>query len=453
MLKTKYGFTASAKENGTVKFVRITDIQSGKINWTTVPFCECDNPEEYLLHEGDILVARTGGTVGKTFLISEKIVNAIFASYLIRLRIDKQKALPKFIFYFLNSYSYWSQIAGAKSGSAQPNVNAEKLKDILIPYCNLEIQEEMINLIENKEIKEKNVAIMEGVLKKTIQNYDRIDEFKNKNLELLYYTAKLRQAILEEAFSGKLVPQDPNDEPASEVLRKIKAMREKIVGNNRIRKEIEIPSISKEDVPYELPRGWEWTRLGNVSEIIAGNSFRSQDFNSTNGIKVIKITNCGVKKFVETEDYLPKNFLDDYSDFTIQENDLIVALTRPYISSGLKVCMCPKSYNGSLLNQRVAAIKNVFNINSIYLFCYLTTDYVLNKYKTRFNSTGLQPNLKISDLTCLEYPFPPLAEQLRITQKISALLSLCDELYKKVKENQNNSELLMETILKEAFAF
>src|SRR5688572_7187969 len=100
---TQYGYTASANGKGTHLLVRITDIIRGEVNWNNVPHCDCDSEKKYLLNKGDILIARTGGTTGKSFLINSAPSNAIFASYLIRLR-TKKNDLPEFISIFLNSY-------------------------------------------------------------------------------------------------------------------------------------------------------------------------------------------------------------------------------------------------------------------------------------------------------------------------------------------------------------
>src|SRR5665648_445451 len=149
LVDTRYGYTDSSKEEGTHKFLRITDIKDGRVDWDTVPYCDCVNPTGYLLERGDILVARTGGTTGKSFLITETSSPSVFASYLIRLRTS-ENLNPKFLDLFLNSFVYWNQIVDLKQGSAQPNVNAGKLKGLIIPYCEIEMQEKVLQLIDSK---------------------------------------------------------------------------------------------------------------------------------------------------------------------------------------------------------------------------------------------------------------------------------------------------------------
>ena len=135
----QYGFTESAccEEVGP-KFVRITDIQDGMINWDTVPYCRCDDPEKYLLSPNDILFARTGATTGKTYLV-QQAPYAIFASYLIRLH-PNDSIKPEYLYSFFQSNAYWSQIMDEKEGSAQPNVNGKKLLNIKVPMVDSETQ-------------------------------------------------------------------------------------------------------------------------------------------------------------------------------------------------------------------------------------------------------------------------------------------------------------------------
>ncbi|MDE2589789.1 MAG: type I restriction endonuclease subunit S, partial [Patescibacteria group bacterium] len=120
-LKIHYGYTAKADKKSTgIKMLRITDIQQNSVDWDNVPSCKIDedNVSRYLLKEGDIVFARTGATVGKSYLIDENVPNAVFASYLIRIILSKQIE-KKFVYYFFQSPFYWNQIHSEKSGTGQ----------------------------------------------------------------------------------------------------------------------------------------------------------------------------------------------------------------------------------------------------------------------------------------------------------------------------------------------
>ncbi len=128
----QYGYTASAHQEPIgPKFLRITDIQDGFVDWDTVPHCKIQENQiaKYELKSGDIVFARSGATTGKTYLITNP-PKAVFASYLIRIRIQ-EKSIPEYVFWFFQSPQYWKQIT--LRGGAQPNMNAQLLKQVCIP--------------------------------------------------------------------------------------------------------------------------------------------------------------------------------------------------------------------------------------------------------------------------------------------------------------------------------
>lgn len=146
----RYGFTASARETGNSKLVRITDIQNDRVNWNTVPFCDVpDNKIKALqLLKDDILIARTGGTIGKSYKIKDIPTTAVFASYLIRIRI-LLIGKGDYLKYVMQSPLYWSFISKKQSGTGQPNVNATKLSEFTFPLPPLLEQSRITDSIDH----------------------------------------------------------------------------------------------------------------------------------------------------------------------------------------------------------------------------------------------------------------------------------------------------------------
>lgn len=178
---TQYGYTQSASiENIGPRFLRITDIQGSKINWNEVPFCEIinENCQKYKLHSGDILIARTGASTGENVYI-EKCPNAVFASYLIRLKFQNIN-LARYVGVFLRSYPYKKYIEKILGGSAQPNANAKTLTDIRI-------------LIPPDEVLDKF-----GILIKTLEETRYANSVESITL------SSLRDLLLPQLISGKL---------------------------------------------------------------------------------------------------------------------------------------------------------------------------------------------------------------------------------------------------------
>ncbi|PLW79443.1 restriction endonuclease subunit S [Candidatus Woesearchaeota archaeon] len=149
--KIHYGYTASAKHNSfDIKLLRITDVQNNNVCWETVPTCEIKNIDfiKYKLGLNDILIARTGGTVGKSYLISKQPPKAVFASYMIRL-VTSKNISADFLRFFLDSSIYWSQIKNKKTGTGQPNINATSLKTFTLPLPPLNEQKRIVEKIES----------------------------------------------------------------------------------------------------------------------------------------------------------------------------------------------------------------------------------------------------------------------------------------------------------------
>ena len=167
------------------KFLRITDIQDGVVNWESVPRCNPMTEQDwakYELRKGDIVFARTGATTGKSFLLPD-VEDAVFASYLIRVRLHQLDAAP-FVALFFESPEYWAVVAEGTTGSAQGGFNAKKLSSLSIPLPPREVQAEVI-----MELSE---------LRRNVRNLEDGYQAELNSLE------ELRQSILEQAFEGKL---------------------------------------------------------------------------------------------------------------------------------------------------------------------------------------------------------------------------------------------------------
>ena len=133
--KIQYGYNAPAKPDGRIKMVRISDIQDGEVKWDMVPYCDIDDKDidAYLLRENDILFARTGGTVGKSYIVSSIPEEAIYAGYLIRTSYSS-KICARYMKYFMESELYWKQLRKGTIATAQPNCNGKTLSKMIVPF-------------------------------------------------------------------------------------------------------------------------------------------------------------------------------------------------------------------------------------------------------------------------------------------------------------------------------
>lgn len=216
--KIHYGYTASSKNEPIgPKLLRITDIQNNSVNWKTVPYCKIGENEKikYLLKEGDLVFARTGATVGKSYLLSGEFPEAVFASYLIRIVIN-ERVSKKYIYSFFQTLSYWEQITSGQVGIGQPNVNAQILSEIILPLPPPHEQQEIVHRVDAL------FKLANAIEKRVAAAITRAE--------------KLTQAILAKAFRGELVLTEAelarhegrSYEPASALLAKIKAQRKDV---------------------------------------------------------------------------------------------------------------------------------------------------------------------------------------------------------------------------------
>jgi len=182
--KPQYGYTQSARDEPVgPKFLRITDIQDGQVNWKAVPFCLCAEKEleKYRLEPGDIVFARSGATTGKTFLI-EECPEAVFASYLIRLKV-RGVIEPAYVYWFFQSPYYWRQVK--PRGAAQPNMNAKILSGLKVPIPGTPAEQHHI------------VEYLNGVQAQVV-------ELKRLQAESAVELERLSGAVLARAFRGEL---------------------------------------------------------------------------------------------------------------------------------------------------------------------------------------------------------------------------------------------------------
>jgi len=195
--KIQYGYTGKTVKSGNYKYLRITDIQNQKVDWDSVPISDISSEseiEKYKLEPNDILFARTGATVGKSFLV-EEVQNSIFASYLIRIK-PKEIVYPKFLYLFFQSENYWQQIRGHEVGAAQPNVNGQKLGLIKVPLPKMEIQKVIVSKLDELFLKiDKSILLLEDNLKhsKALISSALDEEFGN--LESKYKKKPLAEIV------------------------------------------------------------------------------------------------------------------------------------------------------------------------------------------------------------------------------------------------------------------
>ena len=268
----QYGYNAPALEHGAIKMVRISDIQENCVLWDNVPYCQIEENDidTYLLKVNDILFARTGGTVGKSFLVEEVPERAIYAGYLIRTRYSSLLN-PRYMKLFMESQLYWEQLKNGTIATAQPNCNGKTLAKMLLPIPPTKEQVRIVGKLTQ--------------LSSFLNNYTLCQE----RLNLLNEEIKeqLKKSILQETIQGKLVPQIAEEGTAHELLEQIKAEKQKLVKEGKLKKsalndsvifrgddnkyyELIGSEVSEIELSFEIPNSWSLARLNAVCQLTDG---------------------------------------------------------------------------------------------------------------------------------------------------------------------------------------
>ncbi|EFP7721078.1 restriction endonuclease subunit S [Shigella flexneri] len=236
----------------------------------------------------------------------------------------------------------------------------------------------------------------------------------------LYGIKKLRELILELAVRGKLVPQDPNDEPASDLLKRIAAEKAELVKQGKIKKQKPLPEISEEEKPFELPEGWEWVHLPDIYCSISESSRK---------IKSSEILPEGKYPVIEQS----QEFISGYCN----NECLLIKLNNPVIVFG------DHTRNIKFIDFDFVVGADGVKILSPILICERFFFWQLRSFK--LDVRGYARHFKVLN-SCL-FALPPIAEQERIVEKVSSLMSLCDQLEQQSLTSLDAHQQLVETLL------
>ncbi|EPT7063215.1 restriction endonuclease subunit S [Cronobacter turicensis] len=251
----------------------------------------------------------------------------------------------------------------------------------------------------------------------------------------LYGIKKLRELILELAVRGKLVPQDPNDEPASELLKRIAAEKAELVKQGKIKKQKPLPEISEDEKPFELPEGWEWVRLGELFNSIAsgGTPSKSNPEFWNGDIPWASVKDLGKEKYIsKTQDYISHQGLEAGSKLA-DEGDILIC-TRMGLGK-IGIASRPVAFNQDL--------------KSVKLTSSIPLDFFFNTYSTvKIKGKGTTvEGIKQEQLLNYVIGLPTVNEQHQIVEKVDELMSLCDQLEQQSLTSLEAHQQLVETLL------
>jgi type I restriction enzyme S subunit len=436
---TQYGFNASALQSGKNKFLRISDIYESKVDWETVPFCNCDDEKTYLLKDEDILIARTGGTTGKSFKIHNPPKHSIYAGYLIRIRA-KAEVNPDYIYLFLHSFAYWSQIVNLNEGNFRPKANAENLKALILPDCPKEVQDDVVRIAEGENVKGYEDLFLQ--IEKALGEYDKTKEVEELLAQQLTQIENLNQAILQEAVQGKLVKQDKKDEPASELLKRIKAEKAKSA-----KKEKPLAPIKPEEIPFSIPESWVWCRLGEMcSKIGSGSTPKGGNYSKT-GYPFFRSQNIHDDGLVYDDiKFVSDEVQKQMNGTVVFANDILLNITGGSLG---RCALVPNDFAEGNVSQHVCIIRPL-QVDRNYFHKIVLSPYFQTFVFSSTTGAGRE-GLPKYNLEQFAIPLPPLSEQKRIVEEIERQLIKTKQLKEHIIANQEATEQLLKALLHQAF--
>ncbi|SNU03217.1 type I restriction enzyme, S subunit [Prevotellaceae bacterium MN60] len=402
-------------DNGTIPWLRTGELNNGYVYDSEIKVTEkaLEKCSLRMCQKGDVLIAMYGATIGKVAIAGIELTTnqacCACTPYII---------YNKYLLYYLLVCKKTFTEMG--EGGAQPNISREKI--IAFPFA-------LPPLAEQKRIVEKIEELMPKV-----EEYGKAQEKLNKLNEEL--PEKLKKSILQEAIEGRLVPQDPNDEPASALLQRIRAEKERLVKEGKLKKKdlIETP-IAEDEIPFEIPESWRWERLGELVSNQTGLSYSKGDLEKrvNSPIRVLRGGNIQngswctkVDDVMIAPEYIKK------PNLTLQKNTFITPAVTSLEHLG-KTALIEEDHSDIVAGGFVLYLLPFYrnDIFSKYLLYYFQSAYYNTYCQSIANKSGQAFwNLSRQKLMNLVLPIPPLAEQHRIVEKLEQVLGEIDKLKK-----------------------
>ena len=415
----QYGYNAPALEHGAIKMVRISDIQENCVLWDNVPYCQIEENDidTYLLKVNDILFARTGGTVGKSFLVEEVPERAIYAGYLIRTRYSSLLN-PRYMKSFMESQLYWEQLKNGTIATAQPNCNGKTLAKMLLPIPPSKEQERIVEKLTQ--------------LSSFLDNYglcqDRLN-LLNKEIK-----EQFKKSILQEAIQGKLVPQLTEEGTAQDLLEQIKIEKLNLVKGGKLKKSALATSVIfrgddnkywekngknvvciDKEIPFEIPNNWNWCRLKDIGKTETGTTpskLHPEYFG--NYIPFLSPANIfGSKIISETQ---------GLSNIGVQFGRVVPKNSILQVCIGGSIGKCAIVNKPTTFNQQINSITPYF-CNVEFVHIVLQSEYFRLAIIDKATGTAT-PIINRGNWETLLFPLPPLKEQQRIIEKYKSVTSI-----------------------------
>jgi len=400
----QYGFTASASSIPCgPHLVRITDIKEGNIDWSTVPYCECEDAENYQLYNNDILIARAGASIGKTFIAKNISTEAIFASYMIRLRV-KSNFNPKFVYWCLQSQQFWVQTVAAQRGSAMKNINAKMISALAFPVPSLDIQSAIVAFLDafqiNLKDSKKTLPTLPHPLEEQRRIVARIEELAAKIEE----ARELRRVVVEE---------------------------------------VDVLMTSAMNKFWDDQNSWKQSYVRDLAVMVSG--LVDPQIEPYNNLPHIN----GEAMESGTGRLLPYRMAKDDSlisgKFHFKAGSILYSKIRPYLRKAVQVPV------EGICSADVYAFESISAELDPRFFMYSLISPIFTAYANEISGRTRMPKLNQEQLFSFKMSYPDISQQRQIVSYLDRLQLSMGQLRKKQSETSAELNALLPSILDKAF--
>ncbi|EKP0318028.1 type I restriction endonuclease subunit S [Aeromonas veronii] len=417
---------------------------------------------------GDVLVAMYGATIGKTAILGVKATT------------NQAVCACTTFDGFLNLYllqllkAYRPRLIGMGAGGAQPNISKDKLIativalppfneqkrivskiDELMALCDQLEQRSESQLAAHQRLVETLLATLtdSGDAEELAQNWARL----STHFDTLFTTEAsidaLKQTILQLAVMGKLVPQDPSDEPASALLERIAAEKAQLVKEKKIKKEKPLPAISEDEKPFELPLGWVWSRISDSSLFCEYGSSEKTVSELSDGVPVLKMGDIQDGKVILGSHQVVSPKIDDLPNLYLKKGDILYNRTNSAELVGKTGMFDGDDDTYTFASYLIRIRCSIHNIRPEYLtLCMNSPLFRKTQIEPHIKQQCGQANVNGTLMKSMLVSIPPYHEQVLILQKIHELMTLCDQLKSRLQTSQQTQLALAESLVEGALA-
>ena len=462
---TNIGLTYSPNnvaETGT-PVLRSNNVQLGKLDLSDLKRVNMKIKDSVLVAEGDLLICARNGSkalVGKTAMISGLSEPMAFGAFMAIFRSE----VNAYVLHFINAPLFRRMISDVNTTTIN-QITQENLRSTVFPLPPLAEQsrivtrvEELMRLCDALDAKGQLEATQHAQLVSTLlatlsesetpaqlnENWHRIATHFDLLIDRPQAIDALEQTILQLAVRGLLVPQDPQDEPASELLKKIRAEKDKLILEGKIKRDKPLPPIAEDEQPFGLPQGWEWARWSAIAMKI-GDIDHKMPSEAKDGVPYVsprdfyginEIDFDGAKKIAHSD------YLDLASKIRPEVDDLI------YPRYGTIGVVRKVTDDREFLASYSCAIVKVLRgfIEPDYQYLFSVSGCAKVQAASATNKTT-QPNVGLKSIQEFLVPLPPLAEQSRIVTRVTQLRRLCSDLRQRLAASQSTQAQLAEALV------